>query len=74
MFEAKKEKENKKQIVQDPVCGMWIEPKDAAAEIIYNGKIFYFCAPGCKREFENEPEKYLHDEEVNFINPEYASS
>ncbi len=26
---------------------------------IYKGKKVYFCCPGCKPEFEKEPEKYL---------------
>ncbi len=27
----------------------------------YNGKVFYFCCPGCKPKFEEDPEKYLSD-------------
>ncbi|MDO8550588.1 MAG: YHS domain-containing protein, partial [Ignavibacteria bacterium] len=53
-----KEKENKRQLVRDPVCGMWIEPDDAADMEIYKGKIFYFCAPCCKKDFEENPEPY----------------
>jgi len=47
--------------VRDPVCGMWIEPEDAADETLYNNKIFYFCAPGCKITFLEEPGKFLTD-------------
>ncbi len=25
----------------------------------HQGTTYYFCAPGCKRNFEQEPEKYL---------------
>jgi len=25
----------------------------------YKGKKFYFCAPGCKKKFEKEPEKFI---------------
>jgi YHS domain-containing protein len=25
----------------------------------YKGKKVYFCCPGCKEQFEKEPEKYL---------------
>ncbi|OGU77477.1 MAG: hypothetical protein A2V93_00270 [Ignavibacteria bacterium RBG_16_34_14] len=53
------EKTTKKQLVRDPVCGMWIEPKDAADETLYKDKIFYFCAPGCKKEFQKNPEQYF---------------
>lgn len=46
----------------DPVCGMEVDPKNAAATYEYEGKMYYFCAPGCKASFEKDPEKYLqHD-------------
>ena len=38
---------------------MWIEPDDAADIMLYEDKIFYFCAPGCKKAFEKEPEKFI---------------
>ncbi len=43
----------------DPVCGMTVEEKTAAATTVYNGTTYYFCAPGCKRRFEADPEKIL---------------
>jgi YHS domain-containing protein len=43
----------------DPVCGMQVEEKTAAATYEYQGKTYYFCAPGCKAAFVKEPEKYL---------------
>lgn len=43
----------------DPVCGMQVDPKSAAATYEYKGKMYYFCAPGCKAAFEKDPEKYL---------------
>lgn len=44
----------------DPVCGMQVDEKSAAATYEYQGKTYYFCAPGCKTAFEKEPEKYLN--------------
>ena len=44
---------------KDVVCGMQVDPTKAAGSSEYNGKTYYFCAPGCKRSFEKEPEKYL---------------
>jgi YHS domain-containing protein len=44
----------------DPVCGMQVDEKSAAATYEYQGKTYYFCAPGCKAAFVKEPEKYLH--------------
>ena len=47
----------------DPVCGMQVDEKSAAATYDYQGKTYYFCAPGCKSAFVKEPEKYLHKSE-----------
>lgn len=43
----------------DPVCGMQVDKKSAAATYEYQGKTYYFCAPGCKNAFQKDPEKYL---------------
>lgn len=43
----------------DPVCGMEVDEKTATITSEYEGKVYYFCAPGCKTAFDKEPEKYL---------------
>lgn len=43
----------------DPVCGMEVDPNSAAATYEYKGETYYFCAPGCKAAFENNPEMFL---------------
>jgi YHS domain-containing protein len=43
----------------DPVCHMEVDEKTAPAKTEYKGKTYYFCAPGCKRRFEQDPEKFL---------------
>ncbi len=43
----------------DPVCKMEVEEATAAATSQYKGQMYYFCAPGCKREFDADPEKFL---------------
>jgi Cu+-exporting ATPase len=43
----------------DPVCGMQVNPQTAQHKTEYEGQTYYFCAPGCKRAFEAEPQKYL---------------
>ena len=43
----------------DPVCKMTVEVSKAAATSEYKGKKYYFCAMGCKKAFDKEPEKYL---------------
>ncbi len=44
--------------VRDPVCGMEVKPKQAAAKTEYQGKTYYFCSSGCKTAFEKNPTKY----------------
>lgn len=43
----------------DPVCHMQVDELKAAATSDYQGKKYYFCAVGCKKAFDKEPEKYL---------------
>src|SRR6266571_2026458 len=43
----------------DPVCGMTVDEKTAPAKAVHNGTTYYFCAPGCKRTFEKDPESVL---------------
>ena len=45
--------------VQDPVCGMEIEPTDAVAQLEYLGKTVYFCSAGCRKAFDKEPGRYF---------------
>jgi YHS domain-containing protein len=46
-------------MAQDPVCGMDVDEKTAPAKSEYKGKTYYFCSPGCKRDFDKSPEKYV---------------
>ena len=43
----------------DPVCKMVVDETKAAGSSVYNGKTYFFCALGCKKAFEANPEKYL---------------
>jgi Cu+-exporting ATPase len=38
---------------------MTIDPSSARASVEYDGKTYYFCAPGCAAKFRADPEKYL---------------
>ncbi len=49
---------------KDPVCGMMIDPATAAGKSDYMGKTYYFCATGCKTEFDADPAKYTSGEAV----------
>ncbi|MBN1254641.1 MAG: heavy metal translocating P-type ATPase [Deltaproteobacteria bacterium] len=44
---------------KDPVCGMVVEEKKAAATSEYNGTTYYFCAQSCKERFDQSPEQYI---------------
>jgi Cu+-exporting ATPase len=46
-------------MVTDPVCDMEIDPKTAAGKSEYQGKTYYFCSPGCKKDFDKDPQKYV---------------
>ena len=43
----------------DPTCKMEVEEKTAVATSEYSGKTYYFCAVGCKKAFDADPERYL---------------
>ena len=45
----------------DPVCGMTVEESTAPAKTEYGGRTYYFCAPGCKRRFDADPETVLRN-------------
>jgi Cu+-exporting ATPase len=46
--------------VRDPVCGMLVDPQQAAGSAVYQGETYYFCSKGCAAKFQADPEKYLH--------------
>lgn len=45
-------------MAKDPVCGMNVDEKKAAATSVYNGKTYYFCSPVCKKKFDASPQQY----------------
>jgi len=48
-------------MAKDPVCGMEVDEKRAAATSTYRENTYYFCAKACKVAFDKEPEKYAED-------------
>ena len=46
-------------MAKDPVCGMEVDEQKAAATSEYNGDTYYFCAVGCKKAFDADPDKYV---------------
>lgn len=46
-------------MAKDPVCCMDLDEKKAAATSLYKGETYYFCAAGCKKAFDANPERYV---------------
>ncbi len=44
---------------KDPVCGMLVDPKEAAGERAFQGTTYYFCSPSCLAKFDQSPQRYL---------------
>jgi len=45
-------------MAKDPVCGMEINPEQAAARSDYQGQTYYFCSADCKQTFDATPQQY----------------
>ncbi|MFH1101836.1 MAG: YHS domain-containing protein [Methanobacteriota archaeon] len=43
----------------DPICKMVVDEKTAKYKSEFRSKTYYFCAPGCKKAFDQNPEKYI---------------
>ncbi|MGH3980691.1 MAG: XdhC family protein, partial [Pseudonocardiaceae bacterium] len=41
--------------VVDPVCGMTVETGTARHKVDHDGATYYFCCPGCRSRFEEDP-------------------
>jgi YHS domain-containing protein len=51
-------------MAQDPVCGMQVDEAKAAATSQYQGEMYYFCSESCKRQFDQDPERYATQREA----------
>lgn len=52
-------------MAKDLVCGMQVDEEQARAAGLtseYQGQTFYFCAKGCKTQFDQNPETYIRQE------------
>ncbi len=46
----------------DPVCKMQVdEKKPGGGKSTYQGKDYYFCNPGCKTKFDQNPQQYVKE-------------
>jgi Cu+-exporting ATPase len=46
----------------DPVCGMTIDPAEAAGQADYRGQTYYFCHPSCLERFQAAPGDFVADD------------
>ena len=46
----------------DPICKMEVDEKTVQYKSEYNGKTYFFCASGCKKAFDEDPDKYVNTE------------
>lgn len=42
----------------DPVCGMTVAVSPASLSLTHKGSPVYFCGPGCKQAFSDDPARY----------------
>lgn len=45
-------------VERDPVCGMRVDPNEAAAKMEFEGRTYYFCSEDCRHKFELNPREY----------------
>jgi xanthine dehydrogenase accessory factor len=43
----------------DPVCGMSVAAVPASLQLEYAGRTWYFCGPGCRQAFADDPGRYI---------------
>lgn len=44
----------------DPVCGMEIDPSNAAGSRLVGREVYFFCSQNCLDAFERNPSRYVH--------------
>lgn len=47
---------------KDPVCGMDLDPAEAAGTTLHEGTMYYFCSTSCKEAFDAAPSTYLQQQ------------
>jgi YHS domain-containing protein len=48
-----------KELLFDPICGMWLEPCQVASTYIYLRVTYVFCCCECRDLFAQAPEVYV---------------
>ena len=48
------------QMEKDLVCGMSVD-SSSALKSEHMGKTYYFCCDDCKKQFDSDPHKFVHE-------------
>lgn len=48
-------------LVHDPVCQMRVSPKTAGFSCDHDHQTYYFCASGCMKTFQKNPQKFINE-------------
>jgi len=48
--------------VEDPVCGMDVDPAATPHHATHDSREYHFCSDGCRTKFVADPERYLSDD------------
>ncbi len=62
------------RVGKDPICGMTVEPKRAAAKIDHAGRSYYFCSSVVPHVSRNSPENTRRPQPTRQISPTLAQS
>jgi len=46
-------------VVRDPVCGMELDPRQAAVTDEHEGRLYYFCSGACLKKFQMHPDIFV---------------
>lgn len=55
--------------VTDPVCGMTMNPAEAAHSRAYQEQTFFFCSDQCAGQFDREPQRYIKSAALAHLPP-----
>jgi Cu+-exporting ATPase len=58
--------------VKDPVCGMMVDPLNAAGTYTHKEQTYYFCSGHCVKRFGSDPEGYLTGKHTQSMEAEPA--
>ncbi len=53
--------EDGEDVCKDPVCGMEVDPAQAAGQVTYRGRTYYFCSPACREQFDKDPHRFAYE-------------